>query len=247
LRAPKEKGGFVLQSIKQSYGAKLAAADGDIGHVKDFYFDEQNWGIRYLVADTGTWLPARQVLISPYSLGPLDQPGKVLRVNLNRKQIEDSPAIESHTPVSRHYEEDYHRYYGWPCYWHGGGLWGMSSVPILERLDNLPPGEPATEDGLQPGPTEAHLRSAQAVSGYHLQASDGLIGHVCDFMVDPRSWAIRRLVIKTGHRFSGKEVLLPTRKVDRISYLDSTVYVNLSKEAVARSPSHQLPTFSAAT
>lgn len=230
----------MLQSIKQSYGVKLGASDGDVGHVKDFYFDDQNWGIRYLIADTGTWLPGRQVLISPYSLGRFDQPGKILHVNLTRKQIEDSPAIESHKPVSRQYEEEYHRYYGWPYYWQGNGLWGMSGFPILELPAQPLPGEPETASGPQPEPTEAHLQSTQAVGGYHLQASDGIIGHVCDFMMDAQSWAIRQLVIKTGHRFSGKEVQIPTRKVNRISYPDSTVFVNLTREAVEQSPQHDL-------
>ena len=112
--AENKKGGFMLRSIKQLYGDKLGASDGEIGHVKDFYFDDQNWAIRYLVADTGSWLPGRQVLISPHSLGRLDQAEKILRVNLTRKQIEDSPSIESHKPVSRQYEEEYYRYYGWP-------------------------------------------------------------------------------------------------------------------------------------
>ena len=134
------KGRSMLQSIKQLYGNKLGASDGEIGHVKDFYFDDQNWAVRYVVADTGSWLPGRQVLISPHSLGGLDQAGKVLRVNLTRKQIEDSPSIESHKPVSRQYEEEYYRYYGWPYYWQGDGLWGMSGFPILE----LPP-KPAPE------------------------------------------------------------------------------------------------------
>ena len=93
----------MLRSIKQLYGNKLGASDGEIGHVKDFYFDDQNWAVRYLVADTGSWLPGRQVLISPHSLGRLDQAEKILRVNLTRKQIENSPSIESHKPVSRQY------------------------------------------------------------------------------------------------------------------------------------------------
>src|SRR4029079_19349313 len=109
----------MLRSIKQLYGNKLGASDGEIGHVKDFYFDEQNWAVRYLVADTGSWLPGRQVLISPPSLARVDQAGKVLNVNLTRKQIENSPSIESHKPVSRQYEEDYHRYYRWALL-----LWG---------------------------------------------------------------------------------------------------------------------------
>jgi len=58
----------MLRSIKQLYGNKLGASDGDLGQVKDFCFDDQNRAVRYLVADTGSWLPGRQVLISPYDL-----------------------------------------------------------------------------------------------------------------------------------------------------------------------------------
>ena len=111
----------MLRSIKQLYGDKLGASDGEIGHVKDFYFDDQNWVVRYIVADTGSWLSGRQVLISPHSFGSLPQAGKVLRVNLTRKQIENSPSIDSHKPVSRQYEEEYHRYYGWPTIGKGTG------------------------------------------------------------------------------------------------------------------------------
>ena len=147
-------------------------------------------------------------------------------MNLTRKQIEDSPSIELHKPVSRQYEEEYYRYYGWPYYWQGDGLWGMSGFPILELPANTLPSEPATAIGPQPERADAHLRSTQAVNGYHIQASDGTIGHICDFMMDAQSWAIRQLVIKTGHRFSGKEVQIPTSQVGRISYEDSTVFVN---------------------
>jgi hypothetical protein len=226
----------MLRSLKQLYEDKLGASDGEIGRVKDFYFDDQNWAVRYLVADTGSWLAGRQVLLSPHAFGNLDQTGKVLRVNLTRKQIEDSPAIESHKPLSRQYEEEYHRYYGWPYYWQGGGVWGMSGFPILELPPKPLPSEPATAIGPQPERADAHLRNTQAVNGYHLQATDGIIGHVCDFMMDDKSWVIGQLVIKTGHRFSGKEVLIPTSKVARISFDDSTVFVNLTKEAVEQSP-----------
>jgi sporulation protein YlmC with PRC-barrel domain len=230
----------MLRSIKQLYGDKLGASDGELGHVKDFYFDDHNWAVRYVVADTGTWLTSRQVLLSPHAFGSLDQAGKVLRVNLTRKQIEHSPSIESHKPVSRQYEEEYYRYYGWPYYWQGDGLWGMSGFPILELPAKPLPSEPATASGPRPKRADAHLRSTQAVKGYHIQASDGIIGHVCDFMMDDKSWAIGQLVIKTGHRLSGKEVLIPTKDVDRISYEESTVFVSLTMEAVEQSPAPDL-------
>jgi sporulation protein YlmC with PRC-barrel domain len=230
----------MLKSIKHLYGNKLGASDGEIGHVKDFYFDDQNWAVRYVVADTGTWLPRRQVLISPHAFNSLHQAGKVLSVNLTRKQIENSPAIESHKPVARQYEEEYYRYYGWPFYWLGDGLWGMSSFPTLETPAKSLPGESAIANGSQSERADAHLRSAQAVNGYHVKASDGIVGHLGDFMMDAQSWAIRQLVIKTGRRFTGKEVQIPTRKVDRISFEDSTVFVNLTKETVEQSPAHHL-------
>ena len=227
----------MLKSIKQLYGNKLGASDGEIGHVKDFYFDDRNWAVRYMVADTGSWLPGRQVLISPHAF-PEGFRGKILRVNLTRKQIENSPSIESHKPVSRQYEEEYYRYYGWPYYWRGDALWGMSGFPILELPPKPLPGEPASASGPQSERTDAHLLSTQAVNGYHLQASDGTIGHVCDFMMDARIWAIGQLVIQTGHGLSGKEVQIPAGKVDRISWDESKVFVNLTKEAIEQNPAH---------
>lgn len=223
----------MLQSLKQIYGHQLAALDGEIGHVKDFYFDSERWAIRYVVADTGSWLPRRQVLISPHAFGELHQSGKPLSVNLTRKQIENSPSIESHKPVSRQYEEEYYRYYGWPGYWQGGGLWGAGGSPIAPLPSNPVAAEKASDPQTKGGDT--NLRSTQAVSGYHLQASDGIIGHVSDFMMDDQSWAISQLVIKIGHRLSGKDVQIPVGVVDRISYEDSTVFVRLTKEAVEQS------------
>ena len=230
----------MLQSLKRLYGNKLGASDGEIGHVKDFYFDDQSWAVRYLVADTGSWLPGRQVLISPHSLGTLDPEAGVLRVSLTRQQVENSPSIETHKPVSRQYEEEYYRYFGWPGYWQGDQLWGLTGFPILAGQAAPPPGEPARADGSQTRPADPHLRSAQDVTGYHLRTVDATIGHVGDFLMDPRSWAIGQLVVKTGHRLTGREVLISAGQVDRISYDDSTVFVNLTGADIENSPAYEL-------
>jgi len=225
----------MLQSISQLYGNKLGASDGEIGHVKDFYFDDQNWVVRYVVANTGSWLPGRQVLIPPHVFGKLDSDGKILRVKLTRKQIESSPSIESHKPVSRQYEEEYHRYFGWPYYWEGDALLGLSGVPIVPLPANTLPSRPATATDSQPSRADTHLRSTQAVNGYHLLAREENIGHVCDFIMDDQNWTIRQLAVKIGHRLSGREVLIATSAIERISYEDSTVFVNLTKEAIEQS------------
>ncbi|MBC7979931.1 MAG: hypothetical protein H7Y36_05150, partial [Armatimonadetes bacterium] len=193
----------MLQSVKHVFGDKLRASDGEIGRLKDFYFDDQNWTVRYVVADTGSWLPGRQVLISPRAFGGLYQAGNVLDVNLNRKQIEESPSIQSHKPVSRQYEEVYHRYYGWPYYWQGDAFSGLAGSPILEAAATPLPMVQALVSANYGEGADAHLRSLKDMVGFKVQASDGMIGHVCDFLMDSQSLAIRQLVIKGDGTFSG--------------------------------------------
>jgi hypothetical protein len=229
----------MLRSTKQLIGDKLGASDGEIGHVKDFYFDDQDWVIRYVVADTSSWLPGRQVLLSPHAFGRFNQTDKVLRVNLTRQQIENSPPIELHKPVSRQYEDEYFQYYGWPAYWQGDALWGMSGFPVagmpLTPLPGQQPSPPPRTDR-----ADAHLQSTGAVHGYSIEARDGTVGHVQDFMIDNESWAISELIVKMGHHFSGKEVQIATSKVTRISYDKSTVFVDLTRADFEQSPEHYL-------
>jgi hypothetical protein len=81
----------MLCKAKTLKGYTLNSLDGEIGTVKEFYFDDQHWTIRYLVADTGSWLSGRQVLISPYALGTVDTEAKNIEIILTKKKIEDSP------------------------------------------------------------------------------------------------------------------------------------------------------------
>lgn len=226
----------MLRSIKKLFEDKLGASDGEIGHVNDFYFDDRNWAVRYLVADTGSWMPGRLVLISPHAFGDLYQGGKVLLVHLTRQQIEDSPSIESHKPVSRQYEEEYHRYYNWPFYWKGDAVWGMSGFPILSQRSEPFLGEQAIVENKKTEAGDLHLRSAKALMGYQIQATDGVIGHVADFVMSDEDWVIQRVVVDTRHWLTGKRVLISPNQINRISWDQSKVYVDLTKEAILGSP-----------
>ena len=236
----------MIRSLKQLYGDQLGASDGKLGEVLDFYFDDRSWAVRYVVADTGTWLTGRQVLLSPHALGNLYQPGKLLLVNLTRQQIEDSPGLAAHQPVSRQFEESYYDYYGWPNYWQGDGLWGTNGFPTVVNPFSARKVPTVITGGAHAGHHAAHLRSTLAVAGYHIKATDGLIGHVSDFMMDDKSWTIQQLVVKTGHRLSGRDVRIPTHKVERISYEDSTVFVNLTVAAIETLPTLALDAVGAA-
>ena len=229
----------MLRDIKRLYGLKLGATDGDIGHVKDFYFDDATWAIRYLVADTGDWLAGRQVLFPSHAFAipafrASDEDAAVLHTNLTRKQIEGSPLIDSHLPVSRQFEEEFHRYYGWPPYWQDGGMLstaGFATIP--------PPPIPhgRTHHGHNQR-EDLHLRSTKAVTGYDIQATDGKIGTVSSFIVHGGDWTIHKLVIETGHWYAGKTIFLLPEAVTRISYEDSTVFVNLAMEDIRQTDKH---------
>ena len=225
----------MLQNTKELYGHKLTASDGEIGHVKDFYFDDKTWGIRYLVADTGSWLSGRQVLLSPHAVGRVNRDEKAIAINLTRKRIEGSPSIEMHKPVSRQYEISYYQYYGWPAYWNGGSLWGFGGYPLI-----VPPSKDQIEAQQHHHRDDKHLQSAKAVAGYAIHAADGEIGSVSGFMIDDKSWAVRQLAVETGHWYAGKEILIPANAVERISYEDSKVFVKLTKAAIQHTAEHDV-------
>jgi len=142
--------------------------------------------------------------------------------------------------VSRQYEEEYYRYYGWPGYWAGGELWGAIGFPVLQPLYPFPE-EPAIPAHHSRNGNDPHLRSMRALDGYHIQTSEGAIGHLTDFIMDDQRWAIRHLVVETGHWYSGKEIVLSPKHIDRISYQDSTVFVNVTKEVILHAPEYHMP------
>jgi hypothetical protein len=68
-KPPIDKNQPMLHNTQSLYGRTLSATDGEIGHVQDFYFDDQTWAARYLVVDTGTWLTGRKVLLPSDAFG----------------------------------------------------------------------------------------------------------------------------------------------------------------------------------
>jgi uncharacterized protein YrrD len=229
-----------LRSIKQLYGDALHALDGEIGHVKDFYFDDQNWVIRYVIVDAGSWLSGRLVLLAPHAFTHFEQDGASRRVDLTRKQIEDSPAIELHKPVSRQFEEQYYDYYQWSPYWYGGQMWGMGGYPVLLPLSQVNPPSSSRKHGSSTH-DDPHLRSTQAVAGYQIHTSEGEVGHVIDFIVHAKTWAITHLIVETGHWYSGKEIAIAPKHVERISYEDSKVFLDVTKTAMLAAPEYHVP------
>lgn len=219
-------------------GCTIRATDGQIGTVSDFLFDDANWQIRWMVVDTGTWLSGRKVLLPPTVLGHADVVNREFSVKLTRAEVENSPEAATDLPVSRRFEADIYRYYGWNPYWGGeygiglndfGG--GMLSVPVLS-----PEHQQEVMDDMKRGDEDLHLRSVCAVTGYHLHATDGEIGHISDFLVEDADWSLHFLVAETRNWWPDQHVLISPRMVRQIRWTERLVYVNAVRAKIKASP-----------
>jgi hypothetical protein len=218
----------MLANATQLKGLVIQATDGEIGTVDQLYFDDETWAIRYLTVETGGWLGGREVLISPVSVMATDWQGKRLEVALTKKQVEGSPDIDTHRPVSRQDEATYLGYYGYPYYW------GFYPAGLADPTANY--NNEVQADKIRRESTNSHLRSTEAVTGYSIEAADGEIGHVDGFVIDDASWAIRYMEVATRNWWPGKKVLVSPSWIERVSWTDSTVYVGLSRKAIQTGP-----------
>ncbi len=224
----------MLKAITDLKGFGIHAKDGDLGHIEDFYFDDEKWTLRYLVVRTGSWLFGKHVLTSPLSIDHIDWESRKLCVNLTMEQVKNSPDIDTAKPISRQKESEFHLYYNIPTYWGGMGLWAheMSPQALSEQQDenvnkNL---EPEKEEG------NSHLRSVKEVIGYSVHSIDGEAGHVENFIFDDEKWAVRYMVVHSKKLLHGAQVLISPKWVDRVIWARTKVNVNTSMEKIKHVP-----------
>lgn len=220
-------------------GLTIHASDGELGTVDQFYFDDETWAIRYLTVETGGWLGGRAVLISPMSVLHTDWPAKQLDVALTKKQVENSPGIDTHVPISRQHEAEYNLYYGYPYYWGGAYLWGPARYPAGLTVPTNASAKTKAGSVERESP-DSHLRSTEGIHGYYVEATDGEIGHVDGFVIDNEAWAIRYVEVATRNWLPGKKVLVSPAWIERVSWPESKVYSGLSREAIKSAPEYLL-------
>ncbi len=244
----------MLRSLGGIIGYRLEATDGEIGTVMDFYFDDGEWKVRYLAADTGKWLPGRKVLIAPQALGPPDWQSGLLPVSLSTEEIKNSPGIASDEPVSRQKEMELADHFDWAPYWPqpalgadvstpaGPGFWPQpasgSDVTTPEGAGSqvpMPGGAKSRTGGAKQDPG---LRSFQEVKGYSINASDGEFGHVDDMIVDTSNQTIRYLVIDTRKWIPGRKVLIAPSWVRDVDWTERLLSVDHSRDEIESSPEY---------
>lgn len=219
----------MLRSLNGIKGYQLSAKDGEIGHIVNFYFDDAKWTIKFLVADTGTWLPGRNVLLSSAGFyGKPDWATKTFPVVFPSKDmIQECPDEESKKTVSDYKKENLYYFTHWP-------EWAEKhphDAPIIGYAKEIENGLARIEEKIK-----THLRSANEIEGYHIQTLDKEMGHVTDFIIDDEDWTIRFIVVSTKNLLPGKEVMLVPLWIDRIRWSEKKIFVDLTEEELKNSP-----------
>jgi hypothetical protein len=202
-----------------------------------------------MVVETGTWLSSRRVLVSAMSIDTRNWTLDRLPAQLTRVQVRNSPDIDTEKPVLRQHEMRFLTYYQYPFYWAGEGLFAPDGYPAPTPLGSSSPGFDADYRKAQMQDSRAaqadqrqdndpHLRSCTAVTGDHIHAINGDIGHVQGMLVDEESWAIRYLIVNTSNWWLGHQVLIPPESITEVNWLDRKVMLEMTRQAIQEAPTH---------
>lgn len=230
----------MFRTIHHMLGYTVNATDGKAGHIDDFYFDERNWLVTYLVVDTGNLLPGRKVLVSPNHIERIDDDVQSLTIALDLGAIEHSPDVNSDPPIDR-MAEDLHdsQVDSLPVSRLGGGLFQEQTISMdPDSMVEMMRAEERQREAEIIEQRPSHLRSAKDVIGSYLHASDGDMGHIEDLVVDEKMWAIHQVIIDTRNWLPGKKVQLEARWIESIDWAENTVYVSISKHAIENKPEY---------
>lgn len=221
----------MLRSLKEIIGYELLTFDEPTGKADDFLVDENGWTVRYLVAEMGSWLEKRKVLVSTQVFGRPRWETARLPVNLTKEDLQSSPEFDFDAPFSREQQQKLHAQHGWENYW--ASDFNRPAPVILEAGPQKPERTSQQEMFIEKNPT---LRSVQKLLGYRIEATDGVFGRVEDLIFDDETWVVRYMVVETGNVLSPHKVLIAPLWLDGIDSEEKTVQVGLPQETIRESP-----------
>jgi hypothetical protein len=231
----------MLRSIEDLKGCKVSCPDGELGAVAHVYFDDEMWGIRFIVIEAMGWNNWQEVWVSPLSVRGIDFAVGVVTLNLTQRQMTGSPPIDTRNAISRLQETKLFDYYGCRPYWAARPTSTYASHPAGSN-DSRPGLE-----SLQLRPTlhvkgsraDIHLLSAQQAGSFSVATADGVIGHVTDFVFDDETWVVRYMTVDTRDWWdSAREILLSTEWIESVDSVRFTVSTTLTRDAVEHSPAY---------
>ncbi|GAB3060809.1 PRC-barrel domain-containing protein [Virgibacillus ainsalahensis] len=213
----------------------IDASDGEVGKIKDLYFDDKEWSIRYAVIDTRKWLPGRKVLLSPSSFVNLNEAKENLEVEYDKEKVRNSPAIPEGQSLSYEAENSLIGYYGWSRYWMSNAMWGAGENPITSSFYQGDSMEKQIQRDIPQSSTEMayNLRSEDETMGFKVHANNGKIGIVVDMVYDDEYWNIKYIVVQSNESYVNEKYFIFTRKkIESVDWFGEDIYISEPLESI---------------
>jgi hypothetical protein len=197
----------------------LVTTDGEEHQVCSFLFDDRSWTIGFLVANAGSWLSRRQVVVSTCTTDGPDWTKEVIAANLTHQELVRCADIGSVKSVSQQQQLALRKYFGWPDF---DPRWYVPAalVPVQREFSAQANDDP-------------HLRNTMDLLRYEVWSTDRRVGILSDFIMEPDSWHIKYLSVKVGDWVYHEERFAPTLSVQNISWGIHRVTLN-SRSPISR-------------
>ena len=218
----------MFQSATSLINYRVRALNDTIGSVSGFLFDDTSWVIRYVIVD----IPlnenggVRNALIAPFSFGILNPQTRELPLIEEKQKVENSPFIDLKMPFSRKLQIELYKYYKWPPFDLDDVFHDMQSSVTTKYLN--------WEESI----ARSHLINTGETIGYYIEAADGEIGQVHDFIIDEECWIIRYISVNIGKNIPEKKVLIFPRDIKAVNLVEAKVYINIVQDTVMNSPEY---------
>jgi sporulation protein YlmC with PRC-barrel domain len=205
-------------------GTQIYAIDGELGNLKDVYFDDTSWKVQYFVVELGSWFTGKEVLVPPEVVLPFD--GNSLEVSMTKAELKLCPYADSAIPVSL--QQRYRQRSLFELASSAGAL--SAGGPFI-----VPP---MSSELLDVSAIDPHLRSCNNITGYAIVAIDGEIGNVEDFLVDDAKWLIRFMIGSVNNQTINEynKKLFKPQSVEEIVWQLSSVKICMHSEEAQALP-----------
>ncbi|WP_339228887.1 PRC-barrel domain-containing protein [Oceanobacillus sp. FSL K6-2867] len=235
----------MMRLTSQAKHYNIHATDGELGKIKDFYFDDHNWEIRYAIVDTRKWLPGRKVLLSPNAFFEVDEANESVNVEYDKLMIRNSPPVPENEDLTKDKENHLINYFGWNSYTdnalpHAGrGLLG--TFPVTGVENGPPPEEPHLDRNEGYHEQDNYLRSEDETIDFKVHAKDGKIGRIADMIYDTSKWKIEYIVVRSSRSIVENEFyIFHTRQINTADWFEKDLYINDSIAGILNNkPFHQ--------
>lgn len=207
------------------------AADGYVGKVKDFYFDDRTWKLRFVVVETGIWLKNRKVLVPASAVKTVGSDDKCLSLDLSMYDVKNGPSIDGELSLTPQTEIDYLSYYGYSFYRGTTEAHGFDKDEAAKLAEIF-----ASVDAVRRTYGDRHLRSCKEMINYDIEASDNQAGYLQSMVFDDKDWSITHLLVNTINWGLGQQVLVQPGVIKDVSWGDARIYLNVQHQAIQDSP-----------